>query len=160
MIKCYIVQLDYAIQFLVFGVLVVDRSQRHITMCVGVLGRLPSLELVVPRLQGISNRSSVGQHLSVPIGVSLPEVILVPVPDVVAGGHGAVPPAEPVAAIIGGVMAKIIGIGIRALAIDNIGSISVHDRGLDIGRRGIGISFHNITGIESMVLIPPGTARI
>merc|ERR1712243_289433 len=122
----------------VFGVLVVDWSQRHVTMCVRVLGRLPGLQLVVPRLQGISNRSSVGQHLSVPIGVTLPESVLVPVPDVVASGHGAVPPAEPVPAIIGGVMAEVIAIGIRALGIDNIGSISVHNRGLGIGSRCIG----------------------
>merc|ERR1712243_521364 len=126
----------------VFGVLVLAWSQRHVTMCVRVLGRLPSLQLVVPRLQGISNRSSVGQHLSVPIGVALPESILVPVPDVVAGGHRAVPPAEPVPPVVGA-MSKVIAmgegikaaccVGIMSMSIQNLeGTIGVHNRSIQM----------------------------
>jgi len=79
---------------LVLGWLVVDGSQWHVSMVVGVLVWLLGHQLVITRLQGISNRGSVAKHLSITVGVPMSEVVLVSISNVVTSSHWAVSSTE------------------------------------------------------------------
>jgi len=63
-------------------------------MVVGVLEWLLGHQLVITRLQGISNRGSVAKHLSITVGVPMSEVIFVSISNVVTSSHWAMSATE------------------------------------------------------------------